>query len=151
MRLPAIRPDFRLYGARLLLTGPAFSRISHPGSESRLILAFVAAHVVHFITVAALLLTFERAHIAERVGQSVAVIAIGSALILALGFAAAAVRPIGRATRSITLYAASVIFFLAFFHHTVRPLRGIAVILAVALVLRLTKNLTFWTARPKPT
>jgi hypothetical protein len=129
------------------LASPAVFRIFHRDRESQLILAFVAAHVVHFLTVAALLVTFERAHIAERAAQSVAVIAVGFSLTLGLGLAATAVRPAAKAIRSITLYAASLIFFLAFFHHNVRPLRAIAVIIAVALVLRLTNNLTFWTAR----
>ena len=133
------------------LASPALSKIMHRDRQSQLILAFVAAHVVHFVTVTALLFTFERAHIAERTGQSVAVIGIGFSLILTLGLAAAAVRPAAKVIRSVTLYAASLIFFVAFFHHAIRPLRVIALIIAIALVLRLTKNLTFWTARARAT
>jgi hypothetical protein len=133
------------------LASPALSRVFRGYCENRLIYAFVAAHTVHFVSVAALLFTFEGARIAERAGQSVAVIATGSSLILGLGLAAGAARPLGRAIRSITLYAASLIFLLAFFHHTVRPLRAIAVIIAIAVVLRLASNLTFWTVPAKPT
>jgi hypothetical protein len=73
------------------LAGP-FLRTFSTWPESRLIQAFVAAHLVHFFSVVALLLTFERTHIAERPGQSAAVIAIGSLLIVGLGLTAASAR-----------------------------------------------------------
>lgn len=132
------------------LTSPAVSRIFRSQCESTLIYAFVAAHTVHFVTVAALLFTFEAAHLAERAAQSVAVIAAGSSLILGLALAASAARPLGRAIRSLTLYAASLIFLLAFFHHPVRPVRAVAVMIGIALVIRLASTLTFWTVHAKP-
>ena len=133
------------------LASPAVFRIFHRDTESQLILTFVAAHVVHFLTVAALLFSFERTHIAARPSQSAAVIAVGSSLIVGLGVTAAAARPLGMTIRSLTLYGASLVFFLAFFHHSVRPLRAIAALLVVALLLRLTSNLSLRMARAKPT
>jgi hypothetical protein len=78
------------------------------------------------------------------------VIAIGSLLIVGLGLTAASARSWHKVIRLFTLYAASLIFFVAFFHHAVRPLRSIAVLLAVAMLLRLTSSLS-WTTRTKPT
>ena len=112
--------------------------------------AFVAAHSMHFLAVLAVLATYERAHIAARPGESVAVIAVGSLLMLGLAYTAAAARRLTRAIRSLTLYAASLIFFLAFYHHTVRPIRGIAALLAIALILRVTTSLTFRPASARP-
>jgi hypothetical protein len=96
-----------------------------------------------------LLLTFERTQIAEHPEQSLAMIAIGSSLILKLGFTAASARSWHKVIRSFTLYVASLIFFVAFFHHAVRPLRSIAVLLAIALLLRLASSLS-WTTHTKP-
>jgi hypothetical protein len=133
------------------LASPAVFRIFRRDVESQLILTFVAAHVVHFLTVAALLFSFERSHIAARPGQSAAVIAVGSSLIVVLGVTAAAARPWAMTIRSLTLYAASLIFFLAFFHHSVWLLRAIAALLVFALLLRLASNLSLRTAGAKPT
>ena len=134
----------------IALAGPAVCQIFRNGSESRLIHAFVAAHSMHFLAVLAVLATYERAHIAARPGESVAVIAVGSLLMLGLAYTAAAARRLTRAIRSLTLYAASLIFFLAFYHHTVRPIRGIAALLAIALILRVTTSLTFRPAPARP-
>lgn len=105
---------------------------------ARLVRAFVAAHLVHFAVVAALIASFERAHLAEKPGQSAAVLLIGFSLVVGLGITA-----MPRVSRLYTsahrgmLYLVFLIFFLAFAHNAVKPLRLMAVLLAGALLLRL--------------
>jgi hypothetical protein len=76
------------------------------------------------------------------------VIAIGSLLIVGLGLTAASARSWHKVIRLFTLYAASLIFFVVFFHHAVRPLHSIAILLAVAMILPLTRILS-WTTHTK--
>jgi hypothetical protein len=125
------------------LASPAFFRLFRNLRESQLIHAFVAAHAVHFASVAALLLIFPPRHIAQHPVQSAIVIALGSSIIVGLGLTATATRSLYAGVRSSTLYTASLVFFLAFFRHALKPLRGIAVMLAVALVMRITSSFTF--------
>jgi len=88
--------------------------------------------------VAALIASFERAHLAQQPGQSAAVLLIGFSLVVGLGITA-----MPRASHLYTavhrgmLYLVFLIFFLAFAHNAVKPLRLLAVLLAGALLLRL--------------
>ena len=105
---------------------------------ARLVQAFVAAHLVHFAVVTALIASFERAHLAQQPGQSAAILLIGFSLVVGLGITATP-----RASRLYTgvhrgmLYLVFLIFFLAFAHNAVKPLRMLAVLLAASLAARL--------------
>lgn len=120
------------------LAAPGLNRVLGELAERRLIGAFVAAHSMHLASVAVLLLTFERAHILPHPVQSAAVVAVGSVIILVLALSSEGSQSFARAVRSIALYIASLIFFLAFYRNHVRSLRAIAMFFVVALVLRLS-------------
>lgn len=115
-----------------------------------LVQVFVAAHLVHFAVVAALIANFERAHLTEKPLQSAVVLLIGFSLVVGAGLTSTPCRSrFYSALHRVALYSLFVIFFLAFARNPVRPLRFMAVPLALALLLRLTKNWTFYTARAK--
>ncbi len=105
---------------------------------AHLVQAFVAAHLVHFATVAALIAALERAHLAEKPGQAAAILLIGFSLVVGAGLTAIP-RPsrLYSTVHRVTLYLIFLIFFLAFARNTVKPLRLLAVLLACALLLRL--------------
>lgn len=105
---------------------------------ARLVQAFVAAHLVHFATVAALIAAFERAHLAEQPGQAAAILLIGFSVVVGAGITALP-RPwrVYSAIHQVTLYLIFLIFFLAFARNAVKPLRLLAVLLACALLVRL--------------
>src|SRR5579862_3734833 len=98
----------------------------------------VAARLVQFAVVAALIASFERAHLAQKPGQSAAVLLIGFSLVVGLGITATS-----RTSRLYTavnrgmLYLIFLIFFFAFVHNAVKPVRLLAVLLALALLSRL--------------
>jgi hypothetical protein len=106
----------------IALASPGFFQRFCRWSEGRFIQGFVAAHLVHFVSDAALLLTFERTHIAEHPGQSVAVIAIGFSLMIGLGLTAASARDWHKIVR-LGHPLRGACYFLRVFHHVVRPLR----------------------------
>ena len=108
-------------------------------SPPRLMQAFFSAHLVHFVTVAALLMTFEGQHITQHPGQAVLVILFGAGLTFITGLTATP-RPsqLYTVAHRIALYAVFLIFFLAFAHHPAKPLRLFAVGLGVALLCRLS-------------
>jgi hypothetical protein len=109
-----------------------------PAGE-RLVHAFVAVHLVHFAVVAALIASFERAHLAQKPGSSVAILLIGFSLVVGAGLTATSrSSPLYTWAHRVTLYLIFVIFFLAFAPNPVKPLRLMAVPLLLALVLRLT-------------
>lgn len=117
---------------------------------ARLVQAFVAAHLVHFAAVAALIASFETPHLVQKPVASAVILVFGFSLVVAAGLTAPP-----RASRlcsrlhTATLYVLFLIFFLAFAQNTVKPLRLMAVPLALALLLRLTSGWTFYTARVK--
>ncbi len=117
---------------------------------ARLVQAFVAAHLVHFALVAALIATFETAHLVQKPFASAAILVFGFSLVVGAGVTATP-----RSSRfyssvhKFTLYVLFLIFFLAFAQNAVKPLRLMAVPLALALILRLTSGWTFYTARVK--
>jgi hypothetical protein len=119
-------------------------------AQATLIQSFVAAHFVHFASVAILLARFGRAQITHHPGAAAASILGGFVVIAATGLTAAprASRPY-TAVHSILLYSVFSIFFLVFVHHPVKPLRLFAVLLGLALFLRLTRGRSFDSARTR--
>jgi hypothetical protein len=119
-------------------------------AEARLVHAFVAAHLVHFAVVAALIASFESAHLVQKPIASAAILVFGFSLVVGAGLTAAPRRSrLYNGLHRFTLYALFLIFFLAFAQNAVRPLRLMAVPLALALLVRLTSGWTFYTARVK--
>ena len=116
----------------------------------RLVQAFVAAHLVHFAVVAALIFSFERAHLVQKPLASAAILVFGFSLVVGAGLTAT---PRGSriygVLHTFTLYVFFLIFFLAFAQNAVKPLRLMAVPLALALLLRLISGWTFYTAGVK--
>jgi hypothetical protein len=108
-------------------------------SDARLVQSFFAAHVVHFTAVALLLWRFETAHIDQNPVRSALVIGIGFGIVTVAGLTA---NP--RNSRAYTvihnvaLYLVGLLFFLAFAHNRVLPLRLMAAGVLIALVLRLS-------------
>jgi hypothetical protein len=130
---------------------PGLSRlIRELPAGARLVQAFVAAHLVHFAVVAALIASFGRAHLVQKPVASAAILVFGFSLVVGAGLTATA-----RGSRyyialhTFILYALFLIFSLSFAQNAVRPLRLMAVALALALLLRLTSGWTFYTARVK--
>ncbi|HEX6504989.1 MAG TPA: hypothetical protein VF011_17245 [Terriglobales bacterium] len=107
-------------------------------SAATLLWAWFAAHLVHFASVAVLLSTFERAHIAHHPGQSILVLLVGSGVVLGAALTASWKSPLYTAIHNISLYAVFMLFTLAFARNRVPALRLLAVALGLALVLRLT-------------
>ncbi|HYL96785.1 MAG TPA: hypothetical protein VET69_13355 [Terriglobales bacterium] len=116
---------------------------------ARLVQAFVAAHLVHFAVVGALIASFERAHLVQKPLASAAVLVFGFSLVVGAGLTATA-----RGSRyyivlhTLILYVLFLIFFLAFAQNAVKPLRLMAVPLALALLLRLISG-SFYLVRIK--
>lgn len=108
--------------------------------EYRTIQAFVVAHCVHFATVTALTFSFERPHLLHHPIQALLVISIGFSITLTAGLTAAP-RPLQAHSGLYTaaLYLLFILFFLAFVKNPYKPLRLFAVLLGIALILRLTK------------
>ena len=118
--------------------------------ETRLIQAFVSAHLVHFATVGLLLTIFEWARVTQNPVEVTATVLIGAGAVLTAGLTATP-----RASRlytgihGVTLYIVFLIFFAAYLRHPVKPLRLLAVPLGIALLLRLTSRLTLYSARAR--
>jgi hypothetical protein len=116
---------------------------------ARLVQAFVAAHLVHFAVVGALIVSFETAHLAQKPLASAAILVFGFSLVVGAGVTATSRSRFYRYLHTATLYVLFLIFSLAFGQNAVKPLRLMAVPLALALILRLTSGWTFYTARIK--
>jgi len=110
-------------------------------SAATLLWAWIAAHLVHFATVAILFATFERSHIVQHPGRAVLVVLIGSSVVFGAALTAGSLSPLHAVIHNILLYAVFAIFILAFARNRVPSLRLLAVALALALVLRLTARL----------
>jgi hypothetical protein len=101
--------------------------------------AYVGAHLVHFAMVAALIASFESAHLFRSPGRSAAIILVGSLLVLTAGATSnSSSRRLGSALNSYALYAIFLIFLLAFVHNRVAPLRLLVLPLLAALALRIS-------------
>jgi hypothetical protein len=102
-----------------------------------LVQAFVAAHLIHFTTVAVLLASFDRGHVLHHPARAALAVLFGLSLAVLAGLTA-----VPRASRSytalhaVTLYALFFPFFLAFASNRVKPLRLYALVLLCALILR---------------
>ena len=119
-------------------------------NAAHLVYAFVAAHLMHFAVVGALIASFETAHLAQKPGQSAAILVIGFSVVVGTGLTArCGGARLYNAVHRVLLYLVFLIFFLAFAHNAVKPLRLMAVPLGLALLLRLTSGWTFYTARVK--
>lgn len=119
-------------------------------AETRLIQAFVSAHLVHFATVGLLLTMFEWARVAQNPVKVAATVLIGAGAVIATGLTATP-RPsrIYAGIHSFALYIVFLIFFTAYLRHPVKPLRLVAVPLGLALLLRLTSRWTLYSARAR--
>ena len=112
--------------------------------------AFVAAHLVHFAVVGALIADFETAHLVHKPLASAAILVFGFSMVVGAGLTATPGSSRSySALHTFTLYALFLIFFLAFAHNAVKPLRLMAVPLALAFILRLTRSWTSYAARVK--
>src|SRR5690348_2500174 len=106
---------------------------------ARLIQAFVAAHLVHFAVVAALIASFERTHLAQKPVQSAAILLIGFSLLMGAGITSTlGWSPVNLAVHLFSMYSLFLIFSLAYALNSVKPLRAMTVAFAMALLLRLS-------------
>ena len=110
-------------------------------SVTTLFWTWFAAHLVHFVTVGILLLSFERPHITRHPGQAVLVVLIGSCVVFGAALTSASHSRMSTVTHKILLYVVFGIFTLAFAHNRIPALRLLAAALALVLVLRLTAHL----------
>ena len=127
------------------LAAPGLARLLMSlADEVRLIQAFLAAHLVHFATVTALIVTFEGRHLREHPGQAATVIIMGSGLTLLAGLTATprSSKPYTIIHR-IALYSVFLLFFLAFVHNPVKPLRLIALALGLAFLVRISSRFLY--------
>jgi hypothetical protein len=114
-------------------------------SEARLIQAFTAAHGVHFAVVALLHASFEYAHVAQHPVQAAATMLVGFTIVMTAGFTVTPrVSRLYTVIHQIALYTVFLLFLAAFSLNPVKPLRGLAVFLGLALLVRLTSRLTLW-------
>jgi hypothetical protein len=118
--------------------------------ETRLTQAFVSAHLVHFVSVGLLLTLFEWTHVRQNRLELGITVLIGAGSVITVGLTATP-----RASRlysgvhRVFLYIVFLIFLLAYGRHPFRPLRLVAVLLIIALVLRLGRRLAFYSARAR--
>jgi len=107
-------------------------------APATLVRSFFAAHAVHFGAVAVLITRFEFSHVLQHPGRDAAVVLGGFLLVLV---AALTATPGPSWTYSYLhqamLYVVFLIFFGAFAMHPNKPLRAVAVLLVLALFLRL--------------
>jgi hypothetical protein len=119
-------------------------------TPATLVYSFFAAHLVHFLTVAVLLLRFEFSQVIQNTERAAAVVLGGFMLVLV---AAVTAKPAAswsyRYLHKTALYAIFLIFFLAFVRQSSKPLRALAAVLAVSLLLRLTSDLKLHSSRVK--
>jgi hypothetical protein len=119
-------------------------------APATLVHSFFAAHVVHFGAVVVLLMGFEFAHVSQHPGRAAVAVLGGFAIVLIMTLTATP-GPSWTYTylHRAALYAVFLIFFLVFVAHPIKPLRAVAVLLGVSLLLRLTAGMKFVSARMK--
>jgi len=119
-------------------------------TPTTLVYSFFAAHLVHFLTVAVLLVRFEFSHVMQNPARAAAVVLGGFTLVLV---AAVTAKPNAswsyRYLHKTALYAIFLIFFLAFARQSSNPLRALAAVLALSLFLRLASDLKLYSPRVK--
>lgn len=128
---------------------PGLSRlIRRLPAGARLVHAFVAAHLVHFAVVAALVASIETAHLVQKPVASAAILVFGFSLVVGAGLTATPCSSrLYSGVHKFTLYVLFLIFSLTFAQNAVKPLRLMVVPLALAFLLRLTSGWTFYAAR----
>lgn len=97
---------------------------------------FVAAHCVHFATVLSVLFLDKDNHFVKNPRPAAAIIGIGFSVVIISGITAARRSMLAKIVNEVTTLFVFVLFFLAFARHHFVPLRAIAVLLVVALILR---------------
>ncbi len=114
-------------------------------SETRLIQAFVGAHLVHFTVVGVLIAILEPAPFLQNPGRSAAIVLLGLSIVLGAGLTATP-REGSRlysAVRKAILYLVFLIFLFAYAHDAAKPLRLLVALLGLALSLRLARGMSF--------
>jgi hypothetical protein len=119
-------------------------------APASLVRSFFAAHVVHFGAVVVLLTEFEFDHVSQHPARAAVAVLGGFALVLVTALTATSgpswtYSYLHRAA----LYAIFLIFFLVFVAHPIKPLRAVAMLLGVSLLLRLAAGMKFVSARVK--
>jgi hypothetical protein len=119
-----------------------------PPTAASLVKAFVAAQCVHFVAVI-VTIALDNTHFLRHFSiGTVLTVGIGFSVVILAGLTATP-RPsrLHNALHSISLYLIYPIFLLAYFKHPVKPLRVVALLLVIALVIRL-KGLMTHTREP---
>jgi hypothetical protein len=115
--------------ARWIAVFPSYAAMVH---------TFVAAQCVHFVTVAIVLALDTTHHFSRDPGTALAVIVVGSILVIMTGVTAGHRGTRGmRFLHALFLYPVFAIFMAAFAHHHKLELRAIALLLAISLVVRI--------------
>ena len=116
--------------SRWIASLPAYATLVH---------TFVAAHCVHFAAVVTVLFLDKENHFARNPRPASAIIGIGFTLVVVAAVTAGLRTSIAyRVLHGITIYALFAIFMLAFVRHHLLPLRAIAVLLGLALIVRIS-------------
>jgi len=116
-----------------------------------LIYSFVAAHMVHFVTIAVLLVTFERADVLHNTIRAAAVVLSGFSVVVGVVLTATPrASLLYTAVHRAMIYVIFLIFFLAYLNNPVTPLRLLVIPLGLALILRLSKRMMHCSPRMKP-
>jgi hypothetical protein len=129
---------------------PGLSRWFRALPGFKIIQAFVAAHLVHFAAVAMMLAAFMPAHASHDPIRTAAIVVIGSALVIAAGLTAKPrLSAVYTTVHAALLALIFLIFFLGFLKDPLKPVRGLVVLLALALILRLGADFGLFRARAK--
>src|SRR5262249_52138672 len=107
-------------------------------SGTTLIWAWFSAHLVHFASVALLLLSFEQHRFVQHPGKTVLVVIVGFSVVVGAALTSVAHSRIYRVMHTSLLYAIFVIFTVAIARDQIVWLRPLASALVLALALRLT-------------
>jgi hypothetical protein len=118
-------------------------------APATLVHAFFAAHAIHFGTVAVLLTSFELSHVSQHPGRAAAVVLGGFLVVLVTALTVTAVPSWISYLHRATLYSLFLIFFGAFVANPNKPLRAVAVLLVLSLLLRLASALKIHSAPVK--
>jgi hypothetical protein len=119
-------------------------------TPTTLVYSFFTAHLVHFFTVAVLLVRFDFSHVMQSPGPAAAVVLGGFTLVLVAAVTAKSTASWSyRYLHKTAQYAIFLIFFLAFARQSSNSLRTLAAVLALSLFLRLARDLKLYSARVK--
>jgi hypothetical protein len=121
---------------------PGLMRIWHQlPSSADLVQAFVSAHLVHFAAVI-LMVALDTSHFLRHFSVGgVLVVTIGLSVTLAAGLTARSTGAL-RIANEVVLYALFAILFADYLQHPVKLIRSVAVLLGLALVVRIAGQFT---------